>query len=102
MQTICKQSDSQWYAPEVVDRISRVCPIDRSELIEGRAAKNGVIRPEIDPRSRPQWPESFYLLTHKTRLSYTLEAPSDFALALRVAALVIGVHTAIEVFREQN
>lgn len=89
-------------APEVVDRISRVCPIDRSELIEGRPAINGVIRPEIDPRSRPQWPESFYLVTHKTRLSYTLEAPSDFALALRVAALVIGVNTAIEAFRQQT
>jgi len=89
-------------APAVLDRISRVCPIDRSELIEGRAAKNGVIRPDVDPRSRPQWPESLYLLTHKTRLSYTLEAPSDFALPLRVAALVIGVNTAIEVFREQN
>ncbi len=89
-------------APEVIDRISRVCPIDRSDLIEGRPAKNGVIRPDLDPRSRTQWPESFYLVTHKTRLSYTLEAPSDFALALRVAALVIGVNTAIEVFREQS
>jgi hypothetical protein len=89
-------------APEVVDRISRVCPIDRSELIEGRPAKNGIIRPDLDPRTRPQWPEAFYLVTHKTRLSYTLEAPSDFALALRVAALVIGVNTAIEVFRERR
>ena len=70
-------------------------------MIEERAAKNGVIRRDIDPQSRPQWSESLYLLTHKTRLSYTLEAPSDFALPLRVAALVIGVNTAIEVFREQ-
>lgn len=89
-------------APEVVDRISRVCPIDPSELIEGRPAKDAVIRPDIDPRTRPQWPESFYLITHKTRLSYTLEAPSDFALTLRVAALVIGVNTAIEIFRKQS
>jgi hypothetical protein len=92
--------DVKSLAPEVVERISRVCPIDRSDLIEGRPAKNGIIRPDLDPWSRPQWPESFYLVTHKTRLSYTLEAPSDFALALRVAALVVGVNTAMEVFRQ--
>jgi len=80
---------------EIVRRVARVCPIDTSPTIEGRVATEGVIRPTLDPRDRPQWPESFYLLTHKTRLSYTLEAPSDFALAARVAALVIGVNTAL-------
>jgi murein peptide amidase A len=83
-------------AAEIVNRVSRVCPIDHSELIEGRPAKGGVIRPNIDPRDRPQWPESFYLLSHKTRLSYTLEAPSDFPLSMRVSALVTGVNTALE------
>jgi hypothetical protein len=88
------------FAAEIIRRVSTVCPIDRSELIEGRAAKEGIIRPSIDPRDRPQWPESFYLLTHKTRLSYTLEAPSDFSLPFRVAALVIAVNTAMELVRE--
>jgi len=46
-------------APEIVRRVSRVCPIEISELIEGRPAKDGIIRPSIDPRDRPQWPESF-------------------------------------------
>jgi len=40
--------------------------------------------------------ESFFLLTHKTRLSYTLEAPSDFPLSVRVAGLVAGVRAAME------
>ena len=83
-------------APEMLRRVSRVCPIDRSELIEARPVKDGIIRPSIDPRDRPQWPESFYLLTHKTRLSYTLEAPSDFALSCRVAAMVVAVNAALE------
>jgi hypothetical protein len=52
----------------------------------------------VDPRDRPQWPESFFLLTHKTRLSYTLEAPSDFPLESRVAALTAGVEQALESF----
>jgi len=84
-------------AGPMIARIGELCPIDRSEVIEGRPARDGIIRPSVDPRTRPQWPEAFYLLMHKTRLSYTLEAPSDFPLAVRVAALVTGVRAALEV-----
>jgi protein MpaA len=80
----------------IVSRVAEVCPIDLSETIEGRPARNGIIRPDLDPRSRPQWPEAFFLITHKTRRSYTLEAPSDFPLSARVAALVAGVHAAVD------
>jgi murein peptide amidase A len=83
-------------AEPMVAAVAKVCPIDRSEVIEGRPAHEGVIRPSADPRARPQWPEAFFLLTHKTRLSYTLEAPSDFPLPARVAALVAGVQAALE------
>ena len=86
-------------AEAIVARVGEVCPIDRSEAIEGRAALNGIIRPSVDPRSRPDWPEAFFLVAHKTRLSYTLEAPSDFPLATRVAALVAGVTAALEAER---
>jgi len=82
-------------AEAMVARVGEGCPIDRSEVIEGRPAQNGIIRPSVDPRSRPDWPEAFFLITHKTRLSYTLEAPSDFPLAVRVAALVAGVTAAL-------
>jgi hypothetical protein len=83
-------------AEQIVEGVARVCPIDRSEIIEDRPAQGGIIRPSIDPRSRPQWPEAFYLLNYKTRLSYTLEAPSDFPLPIRVGALVAGVRAAME------
>lgn len=83
-------------APAILERVSEVCPIDSSEIIEGRAARGGLIRPSIDPRSRPEWPEAFFLLTHKTALSYTLEAPSDFPLETRVAALCAGVRAALD------
>ena len=33
---------------------------------------------------------------NRTRLSYTLEAPSDFPLATRVDALVAGVNAALK------
>jgi hypothetical protein len=82
-------------ADHIVAQVAEVCPVDQSDIIEGRPAQSGIIRPSVDPRSRPQWPESFYLLTYKTQLSYTLEAPSDFPLATRVAALVTGVRAAL-------
>jgi murein peptide amidase A len=85
-------------AGQMISAVARVCPIDRSEFIEGRVAHGGVVRPSTDPTSRPQWPEAFYLITHKTRLSYTLEAPSDFPLPVRVAALVTAVTVAVESF----
>jgi len=83
-------------AEEIIRRVEALCPIDRSEEIEGRPASGGVVRPSPDPAGRPQWPEAFWLLTHKTRLSSTLEAPSDFPLATRVAALVTAVRTVLE------
>jgi hypothetical protein len=86
-------------AEAIIARVGEVCPIDRSEVIEGRPALGGIIRPSVDPRSRPDWPEAFFLSTHKTRLSYTLEAPSDYPLVTRVAALITGVAAALETER---
>jgi murein peptide amidase A len=89
-------------AKAIVADVGEVCPIDRSEVIEGRPAANGVIRPSVDPRSRPDWPEAFFLITAKARRAYTLEAPSDYPLATRVAALVAGVAAALETERRRR
>lgn len=82
--------------PRIVQRVETICPVDRSAQIDGWTARDGVITTNLDPESRPKWAEAFYLFVHKTRHSCTLEAPSDFALATRVAALVAGVRTALE------
>lgn len=84
------------HAEEMIRRVAKVCPIDRSPEIEGRPASGGIVRPTTDPRSRPEWPEAFWLLSHKTRHSYTLEAPSDFPLETRVNALVTAVRVILE------
>ncbi len=75
-------------AERIIDSVEKVCPIDRSPLIENWPASGGIIRPAIKPEERPQWAEALYLITNKTRLSYTMEAPSDFPLDVRVNALV--------------
>ena len=77
-------------AEKIVEAVAKVCPIDPSPVIETWTASAGVIRPDLNPADRPQWPEAFYLITHKTSLGYTLEAPSDFPLPTRVAALTTG------------
>jgi protein MpaA len=82
-------------APPIIEAVAKVCPIDLSDSIEGRPASGGIIRPNLDPATRPQWPEAFWLLQNKTRLSYTLEAPSDFPLETRVGALVTAVTAAL-------
>ncbi len=78
-------------AERVVAAVAAVCPIERAPVIDGRPARGGIIRPVANLAERPDWPEAFYLLAHKTRHSYTLEAPSDFPLAVRVAALTRAV-----------
>ena len=83
------------YAHGMIEAVSAVCPIDLAQEIEGRPAQGGIINPSIDPNSRPEWPEAFYLLHNKTRLSYTLESPSDFPLPTRVAALVAATRAVL-------
>jgi hypothetical protein len=83
-------------AEAMIEAVKKVCPIDLSENIEGRPARGGIVRPNILPQERPDWPEAFYLITHKSRLGYTLEAPSDFPLPTRVAALVTAVRATLD------
>jgi protein MpaA len=85
-------------AEVMVEAVRSVCPIDESPLIDGREAAGGIIRPNPDPASRTDWAEAFYLIQNKTRLSYTLEAPSDFILETRVAALETGIRASLAAF----
>ncbi|HSY75019.1 MAG TPA: M14 family metallocarboxypeptidase, partial [Dongiaceae bacterium] len=82
-------------AEKMIEAVQKVCPIDLSEIIEDRAAQNGIVRSNISPQERPLWPEALYLITQKSRQGYTLEAPSDFPLTARVNALVAAVKAAL-------
>lgn len=80
----------------MVQAAGEICPIDPSPVIEGRqVALTGIIRPESDPLQRPLWPEAIWLIAHRTRLNYTMEAPSDWPLSVRVDVLVSAVRAAI-------
>jgi hypothetical protein len=96
------QSDVSGIAESMVHAVKAVCPIESGPLVDGRPMSDlGIIRPETDPLVRVEWPEAFWLLQNKTSLSYTLESPSDYPLANRVAALVQGVLAAIRTWRPE-
>jgi murein peptide amidase A len=82
-------------AEAIIESVKKVCPVDLAEIIEDRPAQGGIIRPIINPQDRPDWPEALYLISHKSRQGYTLEAPSDFPLPTRVNALVAAVNAAL-------
>lgn len=85
------------FAEAIIEAVKRVCPIDLAETIEDRPANGGIIRPIINPQDRPDWPEALYLISHKSRQGYTLEAPSDFPLAARINSLVAAANAALRV-----
>lgn len=75
----------------VIEMVEKVCPIERSEVVDGWQATGGILRPNVRPESRQDWPEAFFMVQEKTDLSYTLEGPSDFPLPVRVNALTVAV-----------
>lgn len=82
-------------AEPIMAAVAPVCPPDLSAEIDGRPASGGIIRPDIDPAQRELWPESIYLRAHHTGQSYTLESPSAFPLAVRIAAHERALRAAI-------
>jgi murein peptide amidase A len=86
-------------ARAMVDAVRLVCPIDESAAIDGReVSEPGIIRPKLTPEERLDWPEAIWLGVNKGQLSYTIEAPSDWPLEVRVQALVTAVQAAMEAF----
>lgn len=90
-------------APAMVAGVRPVCPIETAAEVDGRPTDSpGIIRPNPDLANRPLWPEAVWLAVHKTDLNYTLEAPSDWPLPVRVAALTKAVRAALGEFVEST
>jgi hypothetical protein len=84
------------FAEAMIKAAAKACPIEPSPLIEGREAKGGIIRPDLNPAERELWPEAIYLQLHHTRLSYTVESPSALPMETRITALRTVLRTAID------
>jgi len=83
-------------AEPIVARVGRKFPIDLHEIIDGRPASGGIIRPESDPVLRDYWPEAIYLCAHHTSRGYTLESPSSHLLEQRIEMHVLAMTEAME------
>ena len=83
----------------MVDAVREVCPIEHASTVDGREAVAGTIRFVGQIPDREEWPEALWLIHYQTRHNYTLEAPSDFELSVRVRALTTAVARALQEFR---
>jgi murein peptide amidase A len=80
----------------IVERVREFCPIQPNSVIDGLwQCAEGIIHPNIRREDRPQWAEAVYLIVKKTKLSLTLEAPSDFPLSFRAEVHVRAVRAAL-------
>lgn len=80
-------------AEEALSACEAFIPRDPRATIEGRPAKNGVIRRRRVP-DLPGLPEAIALYLHNTERTLTFETPSEFSLADRVRAHKAFIRTA--------
>lgn len=90
-----RQDNHQSTAEKVIKKVKEVFPIDKSLLIDGYPANDGVIRSFCECESFEYWPEAIYLCQMKQAVNYTFETPSDFPLSDRVRVMKIAIMTAI-------
>jgi len=68
-------------AAEILQAVKPITGIETAEVIDTCPAQNGIIRVhELKVSGLLQdneWPETFYMMKHYTRHSYTLESPSN-------------------------
>lgn len=94
-------TDGPALAEDIIEAVRAVCPIETATVIDGRSISlPGIIRPSIDPASRPQWPEAFWIWQRGKGRSLTLEAPSDFPLSVRSQALVTATVAALQLLTQ--
>jgi murein peptide amidase A len=85
---------------KIISRVAGVCPIERSPVIHNLPADNGIVRSYGNPYAQFEWNEAVFLATHKTKLSYTLKAPSQLHLSIRAAALAAAVQAVLDWVKE--
>lgn len=73
-------------APKIIDAATQYLPLETAPEIDGSPAQNGLIRPEVIPEIEEGHPEAFYFIKRYGGLNYTIETPSGFDIAQRIAA----------------
>lgn len=79
------------HSEQILQAVRPHLPIETAEIIDGRIARHGIIRPESLPKIEEGDPEAIYLYKRNGGLSYTLETPSAQDFTNRVKALKAAV-----------
>ncbi len=91
-----------FWAEELLAAAEPHVPADPRRKIEGRPAKNGIVRRRITPDLMPDWPEAFLLDFSHARRTFTIETPSEYAIETRVAAHIGVLERAVELARTSH
>lgn len=83
-------------AEAMIQAIAQVCPIEHAGMIDGRPAREGIIRGLEDVVEKELWPEAVYLWLNHAKVCYTTESPSALPLEQRVAAQCVAIETAVQ------
>lgn len=83
-------------ARRIVKNVSKIIPFDPRQTIEGRRARNGVIRRTFPPRDMPQWPEAIYMFAEHADHTLTTETPGLQDFEKRVEAQLTALRTVCE------
>lgn len=84
-----------YWAEKLLAAATSHLPADPRTRIEGRPARNGIVRRKISPGLMPDWPEAFLLHFHHACRTFTIETPSEMDISRRVAAHVAVLETAV-------
>ncbi len=84
------------WGDELMQEAGKIIPPDRRAWIEGRKAKNGVIRARFTQSVIEMAPEAIYLYEKFAERSFTFETPSEFSLDARIRAQVAFLNSAVE------
>ena len=77
-----------FWGEKLLEAARPVIPRDPRPTIEGRRAKNGLVRRKINMRKFPLVPEALYLHMNQSDRTFTIETPSEFDIRLRVRAQI--------------
>ena len=83
------------FAEAAISDVEKICPIDRSEIVDGSVSVGGIVRSIKPPEERELWAEAIYLRTQHHLLGYTLESPSAFDFQQRVTAHILAIQTLV-------
>ena len=82
-------------ADKILNSGRKYIPIDTRKKIEGRWARNGVIRPAASSLPKEGLPEAAFLQKFRSDRTFVFETPSEYDLRIRVQAQVAMLERAV-------